>query len=146
MNYASFEETPIESVDFIKNLIEDKIVYEIGSGFGNFSRAMEKYAKKVIGIELENPLSNTQYFSDNIEIINDNFLKVDLKNAEIIYIFMGLVGNYALTKKLQDTNWHGTVISHFYPLMNDLTDLIKPNRVIDVNLGDSRFPFLIYNL
>ena len=44
-------QTPIAVADLIRDLIQDKIVCDVGCGTGEFLVAMSKYAKKVIGIE-----------------------------------------------------------------------------------------------
>lgn len=145
MKYAIFEPTPVEAVTYIQNLIKDKVVYDIGAGDGKFALAMTEYAKKVVAVE-----SDEMYAGDcvlrGLETINTSFLNIPLYTAEVIFIFMSSIGNYALTHKLQDDNWHGTVISHYYPLMNSPTDLIKEDQLIDIKLPGLRLPFLVYNI
>lgn len=121
------------------------MVYDLGAGNGSFPLAMQKYAKKVVAVELDPALASDCRFR-GIETIEDNFVNVSLDGAEVIYLFLNLMGNYAITKKIQEDNWHGTIISHFYPLMNDITDFIKPDEVIDVNIYGFRAPFLIYKI
>ena len=45
--------TPNKIADLIKDIIQDKIVCDVGCGDGSFMEAMSKYAKKVIGVELD---------------------------------------------------------------------------------------------
>lgn len=106
---------------------------------------MSGYAKKVVAVEID-PMLAGDCKLRGLETIEDNFLNVNLENADVIYIFLNLMGNYAVTKKIQEEKWHGILISHFYPLMNDITDFIKPNEVINVNINGFRAPFLIYNI
>ena len=145
MKYVVFEPTKPEAVEFIKDLIQDKVVYDLGAGNGSFGLAMKPYAKRVVAVEIDQLLASDCRYR-NLETIQENFMKVSVSEAEVIFLFLNLIGTYAITKKLQEENWHGTVISHYYPLQNSLDDLIKPDKVIDVVVDGDRFPFLIYNI
>lgn len=143
MRYSTYEPSPIIAVDYIKHLIEGKIVYDAGSGSGEFARAMAQYAKKVVGVELDSELAEMGQ-GKGIEVINDDFMNVDLSEAEVIYAYLSFIGNYALTRKLK--NWNGTVISLLYPLHDSLAAIIRPDEVIHVEQGDVAVPLLIYKL
>lgn len=144
-NYVRFEPTVPEAVEFIKDYIKDKIVYDLGAGNGSFALAMSKYATRVIAVELDPVLASDCKYR-GLETINEDFMRVPVKEADIIYVFLNLIGTYALTKKLKEEEWHGTLISHYYPLQNGLHDIIKPDKIIDVSINYHRLPFLIYNL
>ena len=62
---------------------ENTGVIEIGAGIGVLTKELAKRAKKVVSIELDNRLlpvlDETLSEFDNIEIVNDDILKVDLK-------------------------------------------------------------------
>lgn len=145
MKYVVFEPTQPEAVSFIADLIKDKVVYDLGAGNGSFGLAMQPHAKRVVAVEIDPVLASDCRWR-GLETIEQNFMKVPLQEAEVIFIFLNLIGTYALTKKLQEDGWHGTLISHYYPLQNSLNDIIKPDRVIDVIVDGDRFPFLVYNL
>ena len=132
-------------MEFIKDYIKDKVVYDIGAGEGKFAVAMKKYAKEVVAIEAD-PVLFAECQSRGVESIYSNFLDVDFEEADVLYIFMNFLGNYALTKKLQEDDWAGIVISQYYPLQNNVTDMIPPDKVIDVNLPSGKFPFLVYHV
>ncbi len=143
--YSIFERTPNSAVEYIKELIKDKVVFDVGAGDGSFAKEMQKYAKKVVAVEEDRSL--WIYLIDGgLESINDDFMNVPLTDAEVIFVFMSFTGNYALTQKLKEEDWHGMVISHYYPLQETPVDWIKPDKVIDVNTDGVRFPLLIYNL
>lgn len=64
--------------------ITDKdVILEIGPGIGSLTQGLAEHAKKVIAIEIDKKLipilQDTLSDYDNIEIINDDILKVDLK-------------------------------------------------------------------
>lgn len=141
MKYAIFQPTPPENAELIKHLIEGKVVYEIGAGSGSWAQAMSKYAKKVVCIE-NDPILADECESKGLETISDDFTKVDLKEADVIYIFMSMMGNYNLAKKIQKEGWHGTVISGLYPMFLDPTDPPSPDQIIQ----GEQIPLLIYQL
>ncbi len=143
MKYSVYEPSPIIAVDYIKHLIEGKVVYDIGCGSGEFAKAMARYANKVVGIELDFSLAEKSR-AKGIKTLSNDFMVMDLNEAEVVYAYLSFIGNYALTRKLK--NWHGTVISLLYPLHNSLTEIIKPDEIIHVEEGDISVPFLIYKL
>ena len=64
-------------------ICKDDLVIEIGPGFGTFTNELVKKAQKVICVELDKRmveiLKDRFKFFDNIEIINDDILKVDIE-------------------------------------------------------------------
>lgn len=65
---------------------QDDIVFEIGTGIGTLTYELAKRAKKVVAIEIDKKLipilKDTLSEFDNVEIINQDVLKVDL--AELV--------------------------------------------------------------
>ncbi len=65
------------------HISKDNIILEIGSGLGNLTKRLAQKAKKVIAIEkdkkLIEPLKNTLREYDNVEIIQGDILKNELK-------------------------------------------------------------------
>lgn len=143
MIYSLFQQTPFECVNDLKDLIEDKVVYDIGAGDGEFGKVMANlFAKKVVLIENDPTIKLKPADMPNVEYILDDFMKVDLSKAEVIYIFMSFIGNYNLTRKLKAAHWHGTVISALYPMYENIADSWLPDKIIH----SKDLPFLIYNL
>lgn len=75
----NFVDKIVESAD-----IENQNVLEIGPGIGTITYEMAKIAKKVVAIEIDQSLmpildQNLEEF-DNAKVINEDILKVDLKN------------------------------------------------------------------
>ena len=145
MKYANFEKSPIEVADAIKEYIRGKKVCDIGSGDGYFARAMKQYTENVRGIESDPDLALT---SNNWGIPTrcDDFMAADFSQDEVLYTFMSFMGLYALTRKLAKENWHGTVISLYYPLHQDITNPYIPTEVIHVDAGSFQAPALIYKI
>ena len=65
------------------NISKEDIIIEIGPGIGTLTNELIKHAKKVICIELDPTmvtiLQNRFKFANNIQIIQEDILKVDLK-------------------------------------------------------------------
>ncbi len=87
--------------DIVKGASIDKqtIVIEIGAGLGALSEELVKLAKKVIAYEIDKdlaPLLRKEIKDDNLEVINEDFLKVDLEKLlenykdEKIYVISNL--------------------------------------------------------
>lgn len=75
----NFVDKIVESAD-----IENQNVLEIGPGIGTITYEMAKTAKKVVAVEIDQNLmpildQNLEEF-DNAKVINEDILKVDLKN------------------------------------------------------------------
>lgn len=76
--------TPLEIADLIKDIIQDKIVCDIGCGEGDFMVAMSKYAKKVIGIEEIKERADKAKMK-GFEVIKDNSFHNPLPQADVYY-------------------------------------------------------------
>ena len=63
---------------------ENSFVLEIGPGIGALTRELARVSKKVCSIEIDSRLipilNETLCGAENVEIINDDILKVDIKN------------------------------------------------------------------
>lgn len=145
MRYAIYEPTPPEAAAHLKKHIEGKVVYDLGAGEGTFAAAMFKYAKKVVAVESDEYLA-VKYPWKGIKCICKDFMEVDLKEAEVLFVFLSFVGMYALSRKLMKDNWHGTVISHYYSLQDLTTRPIPPSEVIVAEIEGGAIPFLIFKV
>lgn len=69
------------------NITKDDIVIEIGPGIGTLTAHLAKFAKKVITVEIDRTLvpilEDTLSNYDNIEIINNDILKVDIREIAL---------------------------------------------------------------
>lgn len=64
-------------------ITEDDYVVEIGPGIGTLTREISKIAKKVVAVEIDKKLipilKDTLSECDNVEVVNEDVLKVDIK-------------------------------------------------------------------
>lgn len=77
------DERALDSIVEGADLNENDCVLEIGAGFGTLTQRMLPHVKKVVCVEIDHtviPILNENLSDfDNLEIINEDILKVDLK-------------------------------------------------------------------
>ncbi len=82
-NFLVSEEV-VNTIVQSSNMGKDDLVIEIGPGLGTLTKYLLEKAKKVICVELDpkmiNILNDRFKLYDNLEIINEDILKVDLKS------------------------------------------------------------------
>lgn len=82
-NFLISEEV-VNTIVESSNIEKDDLVIEIGPGLGTLTKYLLEKAKKVICVELDqkmiNILNDRFKLYDNLEIINEDILKVDLKS------------------------------------------------------------------
>lgn len=76
-------------------LNSDSVVYDLGSGMGNFLFALEKHksVKKLVGFELSSLyyfLSRLRavFYASRVEFRRGDFMDVDLGEADVLYLFL----------------------------------------------------------
>lgn len=84
MDFDKLENTPPEVADLISDIIKDKVVCDIGCGEGDFMQALEKHAKKVIGIE-EVPQRAKKAKEKGFRVINECSFFNELPEADVYY-------------------------------------------------------------
>ena len=98
----SYGQNFLISEDVIEKIIEksqitkDDVVLEIGPGLGTLTKELVKNAKYVIAVELDNDMVDilkNRFLEDNLEIINDDILKVDISGITDKYGPIKIVAN-----------------------------------------------------
>lgn len=77
-------------------ITEDDTVLEIGPGLGSLTKALLSTAKRVIAVELDDNMVNVlknRFNQENLEIINNDILKIDLKDLTNKYGKIKVVAN-----------------------------------------------------
>lgn len=99
------DELALEKIIEVSNITNNDLIIEIGPGLGNLTNLLLKEAGKVICIELDKKmiqiLNDRFSLYNNFEIINDDILKVDLK--ELISI-----NNYSKVKVVANLPYYIT--------------------------------------
>lgn len=117
------------------------VVYDLGSGDGRLLiEAAERYKAKFIGVEI-NPfvyiiskfLIWQRGFSGRIKLMLENLFNVDLKNADVIFVFLLQGTNYRLEKKLKRELKKGScIVSHLWKFRS--LKLVKADEKLKVYL------------
>ena len=78
------DERVLDKIISSAEITEDDLVLEVGPGIGTLTQALAKKAKKVVTVEIDQTLipilEELLADFDNIEIINEDILKVDITN------------------------------------------------------------------
>ena len=65
------------------NITKDDLVLEVGPGIGTMTQYLCEHARQVVAVEIDKNLipilADTLSAYDNVEVINDDILKVDIK-------------------------------------------------------------------
>jgi hypothetical protein len=81
--------SPLIIIEHIKDLIQDKVVCDLGCGGGDILVAMQKYAAGVFGIELTKVRCNKAE-SQGINVIKGNYREITVPYADVYYTWPGL--------------------------------------------------------
>jgi precorrin-6B methylase 2 len=110
--YAPTSSKEIQNVAKLLDLKSDDTFYDLGSGYGRMIFAMaEKYHAKCIGIEVDpvkckwiNFMIKRKSLDGQVKVIQSNFLKANLSNADKVFIFLSRATN--IMEKLQIKMWN----------------------------------------
>ena len=96
----------------IKDLIQNKVVCELGCAEGDNMMFMSRYAKKVIGVELD-PKRYTPAQERGFEIIVADYLHDPIPEADVYYFWPNLPdrdNEFLIEKILSKDSFNGTII------------------------------------
>lgn len=100
-------QTPPEIAELIKDIIQDKVVCDIGCGGGSFMTAMKPYAKEVIGIEEEESWA-LNASNRGFKVYAENAFSYPLPEADVYYCWSKSAMGVYLKAKFEGTK--GTFI------------------------------------
>ncbi|MCK5416215.1 hypothetical protein KAI92_02190 [Candidatus Parcubacteria bacterium] len=112
---------------------DGNVIYELGCGKADFLKLIETKNLKVklIGVEnllIPSVLLKLQLFfkHSKIKVIQDDFFKINLEEADIIYCFLNNETMKKLGKKfLNECKKETQIISHKFPILD-----FKPEKVL----------------
>lgn len=118
---------------------KDDIVYELGSGDGEFCLVAgnEYKAKRVVGIEIEHLrifISKIRWFfsgsNPNISFRRADFKKVELRDADVVYFYLVPTAIERILPKLQKELKKGTrIVSLKYPVQLQVIKRDEKNKL-----------------
>jgi len=75
----------MEMADVIRYFIQGKVVCDIGCDLGHFMKDMQKYAKEVIGTEINETIYK-RCLTKGLKVFHTNALKDDLPDADVYFL------------------------------------------------------------
>lgn len=133
--------TPKAVSEAIKDIISNKVVCDIGCAEGDHMVFMSRYAKKVIGVEID----QTRYkfaIERNLDVIVEDYRKIDLPDADVYYIWPNnsIDNPFIIKKALNKTNFNGYVIigadSGYEPEVPMIKKCAKLGRLLEIPFNE----------
>lgn len=102
-----------------------EVLYDLGAGDGKpVIVAAEEFGARAIGIELREDLARRTMkkvydlgMQDRVKIINEDLFRVDLSQADVVYMYLTTSANEKVRPKLEAELRMGTrVVSHDYEI------------------------------
>ena len=113
-------ESIVDEIVEKSNITNEDVILEIGPGLGTLTKKLLKVAKKVIAVELDQDMCNilkSRINDENLEIINQDILKLDINEITAKYGKIKVVANlpYYITTpiimKLLENNYKISTIT-----------------------------------
>ena len=104
--------SPMAVSDFVKDLIKDKKVCELGCAEGDNIVFMSRYAKEVVGLEYDDSRLNVA-IARGLSVTKGDYYKDDLPAADVYYFWPndGVKDNEFLVNKIYSNDkFKGTII------------------------------------
>lgn len=76
--------TPAETADVIRYFIQGKVVCDIGCDSGHFMQDMQKYAKEVVGTEIDEAVYK-RCLAKGLKVFHADALTDDMPNADVYF-------------------------------------------------------------
>lgn len=142
--YFPSEQAVVKKMVDMARLKKGEVAYDLGSGDARIlmEAARRHKSVKLVGIEI-NPfvfalsriMLKLRGLDDKIEIMRENLFNADIRDANVIFIFLLKGSTHRLEKKLKKELRKGTrVVSHIWKLKD--TKLAKADERLKVYLYD----------
>jgi hypothetical protein len=109
-----YDVSPSLIADYLKDIIKDKSICDLGCRKGHLMKQFLKYTKDVLGIELEKEYYNA-CVKEGLNVIYADYYKVDLPRADIYYIWAVNEVRQKVLEKLKDQGLSGLYIMRLDP-------------------------------
>ena len=128
----------------------NEIVYDLGSGDGRIViEAAQKYHARAVGVELRGDLCKSTRariqalgLSDRITLIQGNLLKVDLRPADVVTLYLLTSSNERLRPNLEKYLKPGArVVSNDFEILG-----WKPAEVLQIDAGGVLHNIYVYEI
>jgi 16S rRNA A1518/A1519 N6-dimethyltransferase RsmA/KsgA/DIM1 with predicted DNA glycosylase/AP lyase activity len=130
----------------LAQLKENEVVYDLGAGDGRLLfEALKAFNVKAVGVEISkeradyiiNKASNLG-FKNRIRVINDDFMNVSLRNADVLLLYLSPKDLALLRPKFELELKKGCrIVSHDFKIPN-----WKPKEILKVNDDKTHWLYL----
>jgi len=111
----------------LANTRPGNVVYDLGAGDGRIlSLAVQKFGATAVGVEFNESRCRTmtdriraEKLQEFVSVIHDDFLNVDLSNADVVTLYLLTSVNTLIRPKLERELRYGVrVVSHDFPIQD----------------------------
>jgi len=110
----------------LADLKPGEVLYDVGAGDGlPIVMAAQEFGARAVGIELRKDLASRATkkiydlgLQDRVEVINNDIFNVDLRPADVVYLYLTTSANEKVRPKLESELKNGArVVSHDYEMV-----------------------------
>jgi predicted RNA methylase len=129
MSLAPFVPSPLPVIEHMLKLAELKpgeVLFDLGSGDGRtVTMAAENFGARAVGVELREDLAkkalstiNENGLANRITIVNGDMFSVNLKSADVVFLYLTTSANEKIRSKLESELKKGVrIVSHDYEIV-----------------------------
>lgn len=143
---AMYMAIPKKALTKVLNLanVKDQTVYDLGAGYGAYTfKAAEQGAKKVVAVEIDPfkifKLRQAAKKYLNVTVLKANLLKINYKNADMLYCYLSPPLMQAIAVKAQKEMRQGSIIASVEHQIKDWIPIRfdSENKVYVYKIGTS---------
>lgn len=125
----------IEQMLRIANLKPGEVLFDLGSGDGRtVTMAAKNFSARAVGIELREDLAkkalnsiHEEGLANRITIVNGDLFNVNLKSADVVFLYLTTSANEKIRSKLETELKKGVrIVSHDYEIVG-----WKPTKILN---------------
>ena len=129
MFLAPFVPSPIPVIEHmlkLANLKPGEVLFDLGAGDGRtITMATETFGARAVGVELREDLAkkalksiHEKELANRITIVNDDMFNVNLKSADVVFLYLTTSANEKIRPKLESELKKGVrIVSHDYEIV-----------------------------
>jgi tRNA A58 N-methylase Trm61 len=125
----------IEQMLRLANLRPGEVLFDLGSGDGRtVTMAAKNFSARAVGVELREDLAkkalnsiNEEGLANRITIVNGDMFNVNLKSADVVFLYLTTSANEKIRLKLETELKKGVrIVSHDYEIVG-----WKPTKIVN---------------
>lgn len=148
--YVTSPQSVVDKMLALADLRPGQTVYDLGSGDGRvLITAAQRYDVKVVGVEISDVLVKATTdkikklnLEDRVRVVNNDLYKVDLSEADVVFIYLDTISNELLRPNLEKYLRPGArVVSHDFVVRG-----WKPSRTEQIDAYNRPHTIYIYEM